>query len=109
MSFKWNVGIGPQHEGMNDHSLEFSQNRLTSVVRECIQNSIDAKDTSKPDKPVIITFEEQIVNIEDIIPDFKEWIVHAKRAIKEANENNEGIQSIAKNAKKFLKNCKNNK
>jgi len=109
MSFKWNVGIGPQHEGMNDHSLEFSQNRLTSVVRECIQNSIDAKDTSKPDEPVIITFEEQIVNIEDIIPDYEEWIVHAKRAINEANENNEGIQSIAKNAKKFLKNCENNK
>ena len=94
MSFKWNVGISPQHEGMNDHSLEFSQNRLTSVVRECIQNSIDAKYTSKPDEPVIITFEEQIVNIEDIIPDYEEWIVHANRAINEANDINDMTKNI---------------
>ena len=108
-NFKWSVVPTPEHEGWNDHSIsEFSDQKLKSVVRECIQNSIDARENKR--QPVKIAFEKVEFKIEDIIPDYSEWRKHALRAIEDAIKlDNENIKRAAQNAKKFIDYAKTNK
>ena len=108
-NFKWNVLPTPEHEGWNDHSAsEFREEKLKSVVRECIQNSIDARENKR--QPVKIAFEEIEFMIEDIIPDYTIWRKHALRAIDDAEKlDNENIKRAAKNARKFIDNANTNK
>ena len=57
-------------QGWNDPIIvEFKSNRLESLVREILQNSLDARDTTNED-PVKVTFIEKNIAA-DKIPDFQ--------------------------------------
>ena len=101
-NFKWNVLPTPEHEGWNDHSAsEFREEKLKSVVRECIQNSIDARENKR--QPVKIAFEEIEFMIADIIPDYTIWRKHALRAIDDAEKlDNENIKEQLKMLENLL-------
>lgn len=48
---------GPQHPGMTN----FAGDRATAIIREAIQNSLDAKDPGK-EGPVVVSFQRRMLN-----------------------------------------------
>jgi hypothetical protein len=57
---------GGQCDGFTDAGIEnFTGNRIESLGREIIQNSLDAKDSSAGDKPVIVTFNVKRIKAEN--------------------------------------------
>jgi hypothetical protein len=108
-NYKWSIGPSQEHEGWNDHSTsEFGDYKLGSVIRESLQNSIDARIKGSR-KPVKVSFEEESYNIRDIIPDYNTWRSHAIKAIREAETENDSIKAAADNALKFINNANNKK
>lgn len=52
-------------QGWNDSTIaQFKSNRLESLTRETIQNSLDAR--REPSKPVIVEFQEQSKKVDEI-------------------------------------------
>ena len=48
---------GPEHPGM----ANFAGDRVTAIIREAIQNSLDAKDPGK-EGPVVVSFQRRMLN-----------------------------------------------
>ena len=48
---------GPQHPGM----ANFQGDRATAIIREAVQNSLDARDTDNPE-PVLVKFEQKYLS-----------------------------------------------
>ena len=65
-------------QGFNDSSEEFFKaNVMEHVVREIIQNSLDAKDARYPERPVIVRMSQG-----DVVPDIINWKGLAKHVEK---------------------------
>lgn len=72
--------------GVNDGAIDaFSGNRLSSVIREVIQNSLDAKKSE--DVPVKLHFSKQFVG-EEVFKGFSEISHHIKKSCEMAQKQN---------------------
>ena len=64
--------------GFNDSSMDtFKGHRLSALVREIIQNSLDAREDK--DNPVIVNFQITSVNSEDL-PEVNDLLTHLEKA-----------------------------
>ena len=105
---KWNFPptLGGVAQGFNDSGKEFfAADVLEHVVREIIQNSLDAKNTSYPDRPVVIKMEK--IELDRDIINANELTAHVEKSLKSTIEqkNEKGIK-FYKDALKTLKKSK---
>ena len=105
---KWNFPptLGGIAQGFNDSGKEFcTANILEHVVREIIQNSLDAMDARYSDRPVVIRMkkmdmERDIINADDLVKHVEESLTTTR------NQKNEKGVKFYRNALKVLKKSK---
>lgn len=67
MNIDWNFAQTNELHGGNDGAIDtFAGNPVHSMVREIIQNSLDAHDLNKQDQPVLLSFETYDISKNDI-------------------------------------------
>tara|TARA_B100001250_G_scaffold194348_1_gene167009 strand:- start:2002 stop:3999 length:1998 start_codon:yes stop_codon:yes gene_type:complete len=111
MNNRWVINNSGNLFGWHKNTSEFKKNKIKNVVRETVQNSIDARseESQENNTAVRVVFEQLIVNdLEHYLPDYDTFIDHCEKAIDQAfNDKNNNIRMAAKAAEDFLKNAKN--
>lgn len=106
MKFAWKFGLNDMEEGEGPNYAagvaQFSKDRTGSLVREFLQNSIDAHDSSDS-KPVKVTFDLMDLDVEhlDMI-----GLENALRASIESSDNDDRHRSQFRRGLKTLKDAK---
>ena len=107
-NFKWNFpkNEGGTSYGFNDSSQEFFRTNITKhTMREAIQNSMDARDPRRQDKPVVI--EIKSISVDGYLIGASEIRGHIYEALKRSKQDKQenGIKFF-ENALDILKNDK---
>ncbi len=107
-TLKWHFPptVGGPEQGFNDSGKEFfTAGILEHVVREIIQNSLDAKDPRHPDKPVVVRMSK--IELERSAINASSLARHVAESLKSTREkNNEKGVRVYQRALKMLKSRK---
>ena len=88
--------------GINQFIPEAGISRLYSVVRESLQNSIDARPKGSKN-PVVVEFEYIKDHDISIIPDFSSYVEYCRSSIEYNLERNRGNAPMVQDIKRLLK------